>query len=126
MQYLLPILIFAVGCIHHFVGGQKVWAPMLEQWQSVKQRKIVKGTLGFIWYGVTVWFVGMTALAIYAIYTPELAKGIHLSLLIQNASFAIVATIYGKLVYDRFLSSPQWLFFWPISIAAFMAFIEVV
>lgn len=122
MQYLLPVLLVATGCIHHFAGGQKIWAPMLDQWQDVKQRKIVKGTLGFIWYGVTVWFAGMSALAVYAIYTPEFAKGIYLALLIQNTSFAIVATMYGKLVYNRFLSSPQWLFFWPIALATFFAY----
>lgn len=122
MGIFLASLIFAVGCIHHFMGGAKVWQPMLAQWQDVSQRKIVKGTLGFIWYGVTVWFVGMTCLALYAYYTPELAEGIYLSLLVQNTSFAIVASIYGKLVYGRFLASPQWMFFWPIAVAAFIAY----
>lgn len=122
MGMFLAGLIFVVGCIHHFLGGQKVWQPMLAQWQDVKQRKIVKGTIGFMWYGVTIWFAGMTAMALYAYFTPDLDKGIYLSLAVQNLSFAIVATIYGKLVYRRFLASPQWLFFWPIAVVAFVAY----
>lgn len=124
MGIVLAILIFIVGCIHYFVGGKNVWMPMLEQWQTVPQRKIVKGTLGFMWQGVTVWFLGMCLMAIFAHYTPTLAKGIYLSLLVQNVSFAIVASLYGKLVYGRFLASPQWLFFWPIAAMAFLAYSE--
>lgn len=122
MGMVLAVLIFVVGCIHLFIGGSKVWSPMLVQWQSTSQRKIVKGTLGFIWHGVTVWFVGIAGLALYAHFTPEIAIGIYLSLLVQNLSFALVATLYGKLVYSRFLSSPQWLFFWPIAVVAFIAY----
>lgn len=122
MGLLLALLILVVGCIHHFIGGQKVWRPMLAQWQGVSQRKIVKGTIGFMWYGVTIWFVGMAGMALYAHFTPEMAKGIYLSLFIQNLSFAITATIYGKLVYQRYLASPQWLFFWPIAVTAFIAY----
>lgn len=122
MGVILALVIFAVGCIHHFIGGAKVWRPMLVQWQDTSQRKIVKGTLGFMWYGVTIWFVGMAGLALYAHYSPEFAKGIYLALWVQNASFAIVATIYGKLVYGRFLASPQWMFFWPIAVIAFIAY----
>lgn len=122
MGLLLAGLLLVVGGIHHFMGGKNVWQPMLAQWQDVRQRKIVKGTIGFMWYGVTVWFLGMAAIAAYAHYTPELAKGIYLSLVVQNLSFAIVATIYGKLVYNRFLSSLQWLFFWPIAVTAYIAY----
>lgn len=122
MGLLLAALIFATGCIHHFAGGKKIWSPMLAQWQDVKQRKIVKGTIGFIWYGISVWFVGMAAMAIYAHYNSAFAAGIYLALWVQNLSFAITASIYGKLVYGQFLASPQWLFFWPIAIAAFFAY----
>lgn len=122
MGIILALVIFAVGCIHHFIGGVKVWRPMLAQWQDVGQRKIVKGTLGFMWYGVTVWFVGMAGLALYAHYTPEIAKGVYLALLVQNASFAIVATLYGKMVYKRVFASPQWMFFWPIAVVALIAY----
>lgn len=124
MGLILAFLIFATGCIHHFKGGRSIWAPMLAQWQDVKQRKLVKGTLGFIWYGVTLWFVGMTGLAIYAYICPNMAQGIYLSLAVQNLSFAIIASLYGKLVYGKFMASPQWLFFWPISFTAFLAFIS--
>lgn len=122
MGLILAALIFTTGCIHHFKGGQNIWAPMLAQWQDVEQKKLVKGTLGFIWYGVTLWFVGMVALALYAYFNPALAKGIYLSLFVQNLSFAMIANIYGKLVYNRFMASPQWLLFWPIAVAAFFAY----
>ncbi|MBL1240995.1 MAG: hypothetical protein COB13_004025 [OCS116 cluster bacterium] len=122
MGLILAFLLFATGCIHHFRGGGSIWAPMLVQWQDVKQKKLVKGTLGFIWHGVTLWFIGMTGLALYAYVTPHIAQGIYLSLAIQNLSFAIIASLYGKLVYGRFLASPQWLFFWPIAVAAFVAY----
>ncbi|NRA88493.1 MAG: hypothetical protein HRU28_14135 [Rhizobiales bacterium] len=97
---------------------------MLDQWQNVKQRKLVKGTLGLIWHGVSVWFVAMTILAIYACFTPQIAQGIYLTLTVMNLAFAVTATLYGKLVYGRFGASPQWLFFWPITISAFLAFIS--
>ncbi len=122
---LTAALLIATGCIHHFKGGSLIWRPMLVQWQNVNQRKLVKGTLGFIWHGVTVWFIFMTLLAIYAHFTPTFSKGIYLSLAVMNSSFAMSATLYGKLIYGRFGASPQWMFFWPISISAFLAFISV-
>lgn len=125
MGLILALLIFATACIHHFKGGRSIWAPMLAQWQSVSQKKLVKGTLGFVWYGVTVWFIGMTGLALWAFVTPNVAQGIYLSLAVQNLSFAIVASLYGKLVYGQFFASPQWLFFWPIAVTAFIAYSEV-
>lgn len=124
MGIVLAVLIFITGCIHHFKGGRSIWAPMLMQWQDVEQRKLVKGTLGFIWHGVTLWFIGMAGLAIYANFAPNLAQGIYISILVQNLSFAIIASLYGKLVYGKFSASPQWLFFWPITISAFLAFIS--
>ncbi|PCI87997.1 MAG: hypothetical protein COB24_04480 [Hyphomicrobiales bacterium] len=68
-------------------------------------------------------------IAIYAVFAqdtrPEYSAVFYLSICLLNALFAIVTTFYGKLVYGKFRVSSQWLFFWPISITSFLAFISM-
>lgn len=123
------ILILAAAYIHHGLGTRKIWLPALAALEKAEVSERIRGTIGFMWHGITLWSIAMGFMAIYAVFiqdsTPEFAKAFYLSICLLNAPFAIVATFYGKRVYGKFKASPQWLFFWPISITAFLAFISV-
>ncbi|MBL1240996.1 MAG: hypothetical protein COB13_004030 [OCS116 cluster bacterium] len=122
-------LILAAAYIHHGLGTRKIWLPALAKLDEAQVSQRIKATLGFMWHGITLWSIVMGLMAIYAVFTqnsaPEFAKAFYLSICLLNTPFAIVATLYGKLVYDKFRASPQWLLFWPISFTSFLAFISV-
>ncbi|MCJ8324548.1 MAG: hypothetical protein HRU29_06185 [Rhizobiales bacterium] len=124
MGLLLAGLMLLMTYIHGVIGGKKIWRPMLKHWQSHPQNKLIKGSLGFIWHAITLWFIAASGLAIYAYFSPDMAEGIYFTLMVLFFSFGVVATLYGKLIYGLFGASPQWMFFWPITITAFLAFIS--
>ncbi|MBL1419821.1 MAG: hypothetical protein COC24_004855 [Alphaproteobacteria bacterium] len=123
------VLILLAAYIHHSLGTRKIWLPALEKLDETDISERIKGTLGFMWHGITLWSIAMGLMAIYAVFTqdimPEYSAVFYLSICLLNTPFAVVATFYGKVVYGKFRASPQWLFFWPISITSFLAFISV-
>lgn len=132
MQYfglVTGVLIMAAAYIHHGLGTRKIWLPALEAMEKADVSERIRGTIGFMWHGITLWSIAMGLMAFYAFFTyetaPEFAKAFYLAIALMNAAFAVVATFYGKSVYGYFRASPQWMFFWPISITSFLAYISV-
>lgn len=132
MQYFglaTGVLIMAAAYIHHGLGTRKIWLPALKAMETANVSERIRGTIGFMWHGITLWSIAMGLMAFYAFFTftsaPEFAAAFYIAIAVMNAAFAIVATFYGKVNYGYFKASPQWLFFWPISICAYLAYISV-
>ena len=88
----------------------KIWLPALAKLDETDISERIKGTLGFMWHGITLWSFVMGVMAIFAVFIqdtmPEYSAVFYLSICLLNAPFAIVATLYGKVVYGKFRASP--------------------
>ncbi len=112
--YIALALAVAMTCVHLFVGGRLIAAPLLASGLADLPRL----TLYLCWHGVTIVLAGMALLIADALFWRRRADSAFLVAALA-ASFAFL----GWVIIIRFglspLSLPQWIVFVPMAGAAF-------